>query len=98
MKDYEKAILFLKKCIGMNPEDQKYLYRISEVYLKYEKYNESIDYANKLIDLNPLSSKALYLKGKNKLSKITMLHLFYFYCSQCFVWFTRLRTVVKTSI
>ncbi len=64
MKDYNKAIIFLNKCIALNPEEQKYLLRISEVYLISENYTKASEYANKLIDLNPLNSEAYFLKGK----------------------------------
>ena len=63
-KDYENAIDCLKNCIKINPNDEKYLYIISNAFFNINNYEESMGYANKLIDLDHSNAKAYCLKGK----------------------------------
>ena len=63
LNDYEKAMECFNMCIKLKPGESIFYLDIGKGMIQAEKYNESIEFLNKAIDLNPRNVRAFYLKG-----------------------------------
>jgi superkiller protein 3 len=62
-KEYQKAILFLKKAIELNPEFSEAYYNLGLSYERLGEYKDSIKSLNKAITLSPDDANAYYALG-----------------------------------
>ena len=50
-RDYDTALIVLKKAIDIDPRDAGYLSRIAYVYRMKKQYNEAINYYKKALEI-----------------------------------------------
>lgn len=53
----------LKKAIALDPQNKEALMKMSEFYMYLNRFEESVSYANKILEFDPNYSKAFFIKG-----------------------------------
>ncbi len=53
----------LNKALSLNPQNKEALMKMSEFYMYLNRFEESISYANKILELDQNFSKAYFIKG-----------------------------------
>ena len=62
-KKYQKAIVFLKEAIALNPEFSEAYYNLGVSYERLGEYKDSIKYLNEALKLSPDNANAYYALG-----------------------------------
>jgi len=62
-KKYQKAILFLKEAIALNPEFSEAYYNLGLSYERLGEYKDAIKYLNEALKLSPDDANAYYVLG-----------------------------------
>ena len=63
LRDYENALVYLKKALERNPEEDSLLFEIAYFYEEIGKQEECIEFYNKFLDENPYSYNGWYNLG-----------------------------------
>lgn len=59
-KDYEKALICLRRAASINPENSEVIENLSYSLFYAKKYRESLPYLKKCVELNPENKEALF--------------------------------------